>query len=95
MSRDSKPENGLREDFVLASSGWVGVEANTPRQISVSLTSSLKDSCHIVIATRLAANSMPVYADACWLNFYLDFVARSLPEVSDTGFHKERGLVLN
>ena len=71
MSQDSKSENLLREDLILASSGWVRVEANIPRQISVSLTSLLKEHCHIVIAARLAAHSIAAYADTYWLNFNL------------------------
>ena len=87
MSKEMKPENGLREDLVLASSGWVSVEANTPRQISVSLAGSVDEHCHLVIATRLAASSIAAFAQTCWLNFKLaddlNSFDRSVSEMSE------------
>ncbi|MEM9276245.1 MAG: DUF6212 domain-containing protein, partial [Cyanobacteria bacterium P01_F01_bin.143] len=71
MNQNFNPEEGLQEDLIVASSGWVAVESNIPRQISASLNGLLEEHYHIVIATRLVANSRASYAQAYWLNFNL------------------------
>ncbi|MGK7892505.1 MAG: DUF6212 domain-containing protein [Xenococcus sp. (in: cyanobacteria)] len=76
------PKTSLNPDSALAFSGWIPVEANVPRQISVQLTSKIDEPCHIVIATKLAKGSVPFCAWACWLNFFIssqpeEYVKRS------------------
>ena len=71
ISKDTKLENCLQEEYTLANSGWIQIEPNIQRQISVSLDSPPKENFHIVIAAKLAPNSHPNYAGCRWLNFYL------------------------
>ena len=65
------PKTSLNSNSALAFSGWIAVEANIPRQISIQLNSKIDEPCHIVIATKLAEGSVPFCAWACWLNFFL------------------------
>jgi hypothetical protein len=63
------PQTCFQESLSLGFSGWVAVEPNMARQISVQLTSPQPEHCHIIVATRLAKDSVPYYAWAHWLNF--------------------------
>ena len=63
------PQTCFQESSSLGFSGWVAVEPNMARQISLQLTSPQSEHCHIIIATRLAKDSVPYYAWAHWLNF--------------------------
>ena len=69
ITPETDPKTCLNESSALAFSGWVTVEPNIPRQISVELTSAVKEHCHIVIAARLAESSLSDYGWAHWLNF--------------------------
>ncbi len=69
IDSESDPKTCLNEGAALAFSGWVAVEPNIPRQISLELTFAIKEFCHIVIAARLAEGSLPYYGWAHWLNF--------------------------
>ena len=70
ISPETDPKNCLKEGSAMAFSGWVAVKPNTPRQITLELTSAIKEHCHIAIAARLAEGSLPYYGWAHWLNFF-------------------------
>ena len=81
----TNPKISLNSNLALAFSGWIGVEANVPRQISVQLNSKIDEPCHIVLATKLAESSASFCAWACWLNFFIssqpeEYIKRA-PEV--------------
>ncbi|WP_144054290.1 DUF6212 domain-containing protein [Pleurocapsa sp. PCC 7319] len=73
ISKDTKLENDLPAESTLAYSGWIPVESNTQKRISVFLDSPPPENCHIVIAAKLAPDSKPDCAWCRWLNFRLDY----------------------
>ena len=74
------PQTCLNSDAALAFSGWTAVEANSPRQISLKLNSTVEENCHIVIAAKLAEGSTPYYGWAHWLNFCTAFESEASEE---------------
>lgn len=52
-------------------SGWILVEPETPRQITVSLTQPADEHYHIVFGTRLAPGGISNYGWAHWLDFLI------------------------
>lgn len=83
---DYLPKNTLEGKSTLAYSGWIKVEPNIPRQISVFLehlpSENCPENCHIVIAARLAPDSKPDCAWCRWLNFKLDWRSQA-PDNND------------
>ncbi|MGB6168755.1 MAG: DUF6212 domain-containing protein [Geitlerinemataceae cyanobacterium] len=52
-------------------SGWISIEPETPRQITVSLTQPADEHYHIVFGTRLPPGSINNYGWAHWLDFLI------------------------
>lgn len=80
VSKDRVSGNQMSVDSALAHSGWIAVEPNTERQISLYLDNPPIVNSHIVLAAKLAANSKSDCAWCRWLNFKLDWRSQNPQE---------------
>ena len=56
----------------LGFSGWQQVKANTPQNIDLNLDVPTRDTCHLVLATRLPKDAKQTNAWARWINIEFD-----------------------
>jgi hypothetical protein len=73
---ETNPQTCLTTGTALAFSGWIAVEPNTPRKITLDLDRPVSQHCHIVIATRFVTGSSTDFAWSHWLNFHSAFQER-------------------
>lgn len=83
ISPETEAKTALDPEIALAYSGWLKVAPNTPQEITLDLTTPLKEHAHIILAAKLAPGSPPDFAWAHWLNFQLAKVEQKTSPDSD------------
>ncbi|MCU0524013.1 MAG: tetratricopeptide repeat protein [Elainella sp. Prado103] len=87
LPTDAKPEHCFTATAAtLAQSDWIAVQPGTPRQIQVTIAQPPSQHCHLVIATRLPADSPERFAWARWRSFQitLDPPIAAMPSADQT-----------